>query len=224
MFMITVEPDQRVVHYRDGRLVGVLEPGRYRRSRRSRYVPVDVRQQLTQTAPQEVLTSDGVSVKVSATVRWAVADAAAYLQAANDPFSFVYLAVQVALREQLSEVEVAALLGTARAGVTEALTAAATAAGQPLGIAVADVVIKDVIVPADLRNAYAEVITTRQRAQAQLEAARAETAALRSMANGAKLLDDHPALAMLRMIQAAPYGTKIILGSVPQAEAAAEEA
>src|SRR5690606_32740398 len=69
---ITVEPEQRVVHYRDGRLVGVLEPGRYRRRRRSRYVPVDIRQQLTPTAPQEVLTSDGVSVKVSATVRWAI--------------------------------------------------------------------------------------------------------------------------------------------------------
>lgn len=223
MFMITVEPDQRVVHYRDGRLVGVLEPGRYRRSRRSRYVPVDIRQQLTQTAPQEVLTSDGVSVKVSATVRWAVSDAAGYLQAATDPFSFVYLAVQVALREQLSGFEVADLLGAARANVTEALTAAAVGSGEPLGIAVADVVIKDVVVPVELRNAYAELVTTKQRAQAQLESARAETAALRSMANGAKLLDDHPALAMLRMIQAAPYGTKIILGNVSPAEAGAED-
>lgn len=223
MFMITVEPDQRVVHYRDGRLVGVLEPGRYRRSRRSRYVPVDVRQQLTQTAPQEALTSDGVSVKVSATVRWAVADGAVFLQAANEPFSFVYLAVQVALREQLAAVEVADLLGSARAGVTEALSAAAVAAGQPLGIAVSDVVIKDVVVPAELRTAYAELVTTKQRAQAQLESARAETAALRSLANGAKLLDDHPALAMLRMIQAAPYGTKIVLGSVPPAEVNAAE-
>ena len=222
MFMITVEPDQRMVHYRDGRLVGVLEPGRYRRSRRSRYVPVDIRQQLTTTSPQEVLTADGVSVKVSATVRWAVGDAAPYLQGARDPFSFVYLAIQVALREQLSGFEVAELLRSARAGVTEALTAAAVATGEPLGLAVAEVVIKDVIVPTELRNAYAELVTTKQRAQAQLEAARAETAALRSMANGAKLLDDHPSLAMLRMIQAAPYGTKIVLGTVPAAEAGSE--
>ncbi len=84
-------------------------------------------------------------------------------------------------------------------------------------------VIKDVVVAVELRTAYAELVTTKQRAQAQLEAARAETAALRSMANGAKLLDDHPALAMLRMIQAAPYGTKIILGKVSPVEAGAED-
>jgi regulator of protease activity HflC (stomatin/prohibitin superfamily) len=103
------------------------------------------------------------------------------------------------------------------------VTAAAVEAADPLGLTVADVVIKDVIVPVELRSAYAELVTTKQRAQEQLEAARAETAALRSMANGAKLLDDHPALAMLRMIQAAPYGTKIVLGTVPAAEAASEE-
>ena len=94
----------------------------------------------------------------------------------------------------------------------EALTAAAREAGRPLGISVDSVMIKDVIVPTELRAAYAELVTTRQRAQAQLETARAETAALRSMANAAKLLDDHPALAQLRMIQAAPYGTKIVFG------------
>lgn len=204
-------------------LVGVLGPGRYRRSLRSRYVPVDIRQRLNQTAPQEVLTSDGVTVKVSATVRWAVADPVTYLQSASDPFSFIYLAVQVALREQLSGFEVADLFGTARTTVTDAFTTAAVTAGEQFGVAVQDVVIKDVILPPDLRSAYAELVTTKQRAQAQLEAARAETAALRSMANGAKLLDDHPSLAMLRMIQAAPYGTKIVLGDVPAAERGTDE-
>jgi hypothetical protein len=33
--------------------------------------------------------------------------------------------------------------------------------------------------------------------------------ALRSLANGAKLLDDHPALAQLRMIQSLPIGSTI---------------
>lgn len=54
--------------------------------------------------------------------------------------------------------------------------------------------------------------TARSQGQAKLEAARAETAALRSLANAAKLLDDHPALARLRLVQAAPYGTKIVIG------------
>ncbi len=41
--------------------------------------------------------------------------------------------------------------------------------------------------------------------------ARAETAALRSLANGAKLLDAHPALARLRLVQAAPHGAQVVL-------------
>ena len=31
------------------------------------------------------------------------------------------------------------------------------------------------------------------------------------MANAAKVLDDHPALARLRLVQAAEYGAKVIL-------------
>ena len=74
-----------------------------------------------------------------------------------------------------------------------------------------DVVVKDVVLPGDLRAAYAELVIGRHRAQAQLEAARAETAALRSLANGAKLLDDHPSLAQLRLVQALPPGSRVEL-------------
>jgi regulator of protease activity HflC (stomatin/prohibitin superfamily) len=72
-------------------------------------------------------------------------------------------------------------------------------------------VIKDIVLPAELRAAYADVLTARQRGQVQLETARAESAALRSMANAAKLLDEHPALARLRLVQAATYGSKLVL-------------
>ena len=74
-----------------------------------------------------------------------------------------------------------------------------------------EVVVKDVILPHELRSAYAELVTAKARGAAQLEAARAETAALRSMANGAKLLDEHPALARLRLVQALPPGSTLEL-------------
>ena len=44
-----------------------------------------------------------------------------------------------------------------------------------------------------------------------LEEARAETAALRSLANGARLLDAHPALAQQRLVQSMPPGTRLVL-------------
>lgn len=211
MRKIIVEPSESVVEYRDGVLVGVLAAGRYPRQRRSRYVPVDRRSTITQVAPQEVLTADGVSIKVSVSLQWSVVDPVAYLEQTQDPLAVVYLAVQLELRERLSELEVAEVVRQGRRAVTDALTTAAIGAATPLGIAVTAAQIKDVVVPAELRAAYAELVTIKQRAQAQLETARAETAALRSMANAAKLLDDHPALARLRMIQAAPYGSTLVI-------------
>jgi len=129
-----------------------------------------------------------------------------------DPHGVVYLAVQVALRDALVDVPVEEAVRSVRRDLGSTLSAAARRAGEPVGLDVREVVVKDVILPADLRSAYAELVSARTRGQAQLEAARAETAALRSLANGAKLLDEHPALARLRLVQALPPGSSVQLG------------
>jgi len=208
---ITVSAHERALEYVDGVCTRVLAPGRYRTVRRATYQRVPVLERIVTTAPQDVLTSDGVSVRVTAAVRWRVADPQQFVETVVDPAGLVYLAVQIALRDALVAVEVDALVREARlAG--DALLDRARAAGATVGIDVAEVVVKDVILPPELRSAYAELVTARTRGLAQLEAARAETAALRSLANGAKLLDDHPALARLRLVQALPYGSTVELG------------
>ena len=53
----------------------------------------------------------------------------------------------------------------------------------------------------------AQVVNARQEGLAALERARGETAALRNLANAAKLLDDHPRLLQLRMLQAVGEST-----------------
>ena len=208
---LTVHAHEQAVVHVDGRLVAVLDPGRYPARRRQVVTRVDVRDQVSTVAPQELLTADGVSVKVSAALTWRVADAARHLQVAQDPLAEVYLAVQLVLREQLAALEVADLLRAGRADVAAALTERARAVGEPLGIAVRAAVVKDVVLPADLRAAYAELVATRQRGLARLEAARSETAALRSLANGARLLEDHPALARLRVVESAPPGSQVVI-------------
>jgi len=161
--------------------------------------------------PQEVPTADGLSVRVSASIRWVPADARLFLEVAQAPLDLVYLAVQVALRDLVAAVDVTeAVVQLRQAGPDAALTAA-RAAGAAVGVEVRDVVVKDVLVPHELRAAQAELVTARIRGLAELEKARAETAALRSLANAAKLLDDHPALAQLRLVQALPYGSKLEL-------------
>lgn len=209
---LTVFSHERAVEYVDGVCTRVLGPGRHRQPRRATYRRVQVLDQVVTTAPQEVLTADGVSVRVTAAVRWRVADPRAYVETVADPTGLVYLAVQVALRDALAAVDVEALVRDARRLTGAALVEAARGAGASVGVEVVDVVVKDVILPPDLRSAYAELVTARTRGQAQLEAARSETAALRSLANGAKLLDEHPALARLKLVQALPYGSTLELG------------
>ena len=71
-----------------------------------------------------------------------------------------------------------------------------------LRAAVADVEIRDVILPGDVRQAFAEVLRARADGRAALERARGESAALRNLANGARVLQDNPGLMNLRILQA----------------------
>lgn len=224
-FTITVPAHTAMVEYRHGALERVLTPGRHPRGwgqRTRRWV--DLREALLSISPQEVLTADGVSVRVSAVVRWVVTDPVAFLERTTDPLAAVYLATQVALRDALAGLGVDAL---GRRGVGPAtgsdasdassasglgqLTAAVASVAAEVGVEVREVVLKDVILPAEVRSAALELVTAQARGAAQLEAARAETAALRSLANAAKLLDAHPALAQLRLVQAAPFGTQLVV-------------
>lgn len=206
---ITVSPGTQLVEYVRGAFTRVLEPGRHRRPwHTAEYVRVQTRAQLATLAPQEVPTADGLTVRATAAVRWSVTDARQYLDVAVAPFDHVYLAVQVALRDAVVTAGAAEAAAVLRA---TSLLEAAEAAGREVGITVHDVVVKDVLLPTELRSAQAELVTARTRGQAELEKARAETAALRSLANAAKLLDEHPALAQLRLVQALPYGAKVEL-------------
>jgi len=213
MFLVhvTVPAHTAAVELVDGTPVRVLEPGRHRRARRATYRQVDLREQLLAVAPQEILTADGVQVRVSAAVRWTVADPVAWLVRAADPVGLVYLGTQVALRDAVAGLTLESVAQRGSGVEAAALTAAVGSVARPVGVAVTEVVVKDVIVPAELRAATLELVTARQRGAAQLEAARAETAALRSLANGARLLDDHPALARMRLVQTAPPGTQLVL-------------
>jgi regulator of protease activity HflC (stomatin/prohibitin superfamily) len=203
LWSFTVPTRTAYVAYRHGIVQAVLPTGRHRRGWGMTYIPVDLRERLHAIAPQDVPVQDGITVRVSAAVRWRVSDPVAFVERTEDPLAAVHLATQVALREALAPLTVAEVV--------------ARGAGAPqvdlrtVGVLVHEVVIKDVILPAEVRAAAMELVTARSRGLAQLEAARAETAALRSLANGARLLDEHPALARLRLVQAAPYGSRVVL-------------
>jgi regulator of protease activity HflC (stomatin/prohibitin superfamily) len=211
LFHVTVAARQVALEYRHGALTRVLPSGRHRRRFGAQLTRVDLRESLLPIAPQEILTAEGIGVRVSSAVRWSVAEPVDFVERTTDPLGTVYLAAQVALREAFVG-RAAEELATRGAVLDEAaLTGAVAEVARTVGVLVHEVVVKDVILPAELRHAATEVVAARARGAAQLEAARAETAALRSLANGAKLLDAHPALARLRLVQAAPHGAQVVL-------------
>ena len=207
----TVQPWQVALERRDGEPTRVLPPGRHAQHKRAAYDVLDLREHIDVVPAQELLTADGITVKVSAVWVWTIADPIAFTEKVRDPVHAVYLAIQLALRDALATQEAEALVRAPRRGLAAGLTDAVARAAAEVGIRLVDVVVKDVVLPVELRMAYSELVVGRHRAQAQLEGARAETAALRSLANGAKLLDDHPSLAQLRLVQALPPGSRVEL-------------
>lgn len=208
---LTVEAGQCALVYRDGTLSRVLRPGRHRLCGAVSTVVVDLRERLVTLAPQEVLTSDAVSLRVTVALRIAITDAVAYVEKADNPVAGVYLAAQIALRDITAGLAAEDVMRRSTRIDASAIRDAAREAGARTGVDVLDAYVKDVIVPAEIRTAAMQLVTAKTRGAAQLEAARAETAALRALANAGKLLDAHPALAQLRLVQQVPYGSRVVL-------------
>jgi regulator of protease activity HflC (stomatin/prohibitin superfamily) len=208
--MITVMSWERAVHYRRGQLVGVLEPGRYRHwGSTHRHVRVDMRSLTIAVAPQDIATSDALTVKVTAGLVVRVVDPVAYVEQTVNAYETVYDAAKAALRTIVR----ARTFEEIAAGIpVEEVPAEVRDAARAVGYEVETFSVRDVIPPADVRRAAEELVTARQRALVALEEARGQSAVLRHLANVAGVLEDHPALASLRLAEVAgAHGGSIVI-------------
>lgn len=217
MARVTVMEYERVVRFVDGEFVDVLGPGRhrYRKWWRTKLERIDMRARWLVVPGQEMLTADGITVTISATVRIQVSDPHAHLTAAQDAQQEVYIAVQRALRDAVAARELSEVMAQ-RGSLGETFREPVTTAGAAVGIDVMEVAVRDVMFAADMRRALAETALAREKGRAELERARAEAAALRSLANTARLLEDHPALLQLRTLQAAEKPGNTVVLAPPQ--------
>jgi regulator of protease activity HflC (stomatin/prohibitin superfamily) len=89
-----------------------------------------------------------------------------------------------------------------------------------LGLKLISVNLKDIMVSGDLKRSFAQVVKARKEGQASLERARGETAALRSLANAARMVQDSPELMQLRMLQtiSESSGNTFVVGLSPSAK------
>jgi regulator of protease activity HflC (stomatin/prohibitin superfamily) len=216
---VTVYEYERGLRYTRGRFAGLLAPGMYW------IIPwltsvrwVDMRATSTSIAGQEVLTADGVGLKVSIAARFEVADPETAINRVDNYQTALYQDLQLALRQIVGGVTIDDLLQK-RAELGRQLTELATPGAEQLGLRLLDAEIKDVTFPGELKRIFTQVVKARQEGLAALERARGETAALRNLANAARMLEQNPSLLQLRLLQVAGQstGNSLVIGVPPQA-------
>jgi regulator of protease activity HflC (stomatin/prohibitin superfamily) len=176
---------------------------------------IDLRKASLLVAGQEVLTADTVSLKISLLVTYQVTEPVKAAHETQNSLGDLYNVAQLALRAVVNAVAVEALLNQ-RLEIGAQLLARVQPEAAKIGINVLAVEVKDVMFPAELKRAFADVLKAKQEGQAALERARGESASLRNLANAAHVLEGNPALMNLRLMQslsaAQNAGNTLVLG------------
>lgn len=188
----------------DGAFQRRLEPGMHSFWNVGRLVNVkvvDTRQHALDVTGQEVLTRDKVSIRVNLVARYRVTDPVKAVAAVKDYGDALYRALQHAFRQSLASKTLDELLS--RKGDTDA-EAASTVKSEmaAIGIDVADIAIKDVILPGDMREILNKVVAAEKEAEAQVIRRREETNATRSLLNTAKVMAENPVMLRLKELEA----------------------
>lgn len=210
----TVHDYQRGLRYRNGRLVGLLDPGTHIAVRPFTEIQLLDGRPTSVTVPgQEILTADGVALRASLTARYVVADPVAAVHNDQNYVSALYTALHGGLREALAGRTADEVLA-ARAEIGPAVGGAVASELARLGVELLGVDVRDVMVPGELKRAFAGIVAARREGEAALERARGETAALRSLANAGRMIEDNPGLLQLRILQqlGGSSGNTIMLG------------
>jgi regulator of protease activity HflC (stomatin/prohibitin superfamily) len=203
----------------DGKHVETLAPGRYalwKNVAAVKLVALDLRETVLDVAGQEIMTADKVTLRINAGVTYRIVDPVRAVSATDDVRQALYREVQHALRATIGARELDALLAGKDEAGREVEQALRTRAAE-LGLALASVGIRDIVLPGDMRELMNKVTEAKKAAEANLIARREETAAIRSQANTAKLLVEHPTLMRLRELEvlekiASAGNLKVVLG------------
>lgn len=213
---ITIFEYQRGLKYVKGRYRETLGPGQYWVSKKVHIVPVDVRPTFVTVPGQEVLTTDGVAVKATIAAQYEVVDPNLAINKDVSYQGTTYLLLQMSLRKIIGSETLEALLqnrDTAAAKLRDAIAHELETRG--LRLISAD--LKDIMLPGEIKKAFGQVLKAQKDGLAALERARGESAALRNLANAAKMIEENPNLLQLRALQVlGETGGNTLLFGVPQ--------
>jgi regulator of protease activity HflC (stomatin/prohibitin superfamily) len=202
-FRTTIWPWEAGLLYVNGRFERILEPGRHWHGIAGREVTrIPTARQVHILPAQEVLTADGFPVKLGVVVEYRIADPRRAQEETGGRWTdALHTGVQLAIRGPVLSRGLDAVLADRGALEAEFLPPVQAALDR-IGIVVERVALRDLVLPAEIRRMVTEVERAKREGLAALERARGEQAALRSLANAARLLKGNPELHALRVLQA----------------------
>lgn len=203
---------QRGLLYVNGKLEQVLEPGRYGLQVDGREVAVvhmDMREQEVQITGQEVMTSDKVTLRINLVVKFQIVDPVACATQQANLSGALYTEAQMAARRYIAGASVDHLLES-RNDASRIMMESVQARADVWGVKLLQIDLKDVVLPGEMKSLLNQVIEAEKRAAANLIMRREETAATRSQANTARMMENNPTLLRLKELET----IKEIAGSV----------
>ena len=151
-------------------------------------------------AGQEIMTADKVTLRLNAVVTYKVADPLKAVTTVEDYRQALYREAQLALRGVIGTRELDVLLSDKDA-VARELDGIVRGRVAGFGVEVVALGIRDVILPGEMKDLMNKVTEAKKAAEAALITRREETAAMRSQANTAKILESSPTLMRLRELE-----------------------
>ena len=192
---------ERGVVFRLGRIIGakgpgliILIPGI------DKMVKVDLRTVTLDVPPQDIITRDNVSVKVSAVVYFRVLDAIkAIVDVADFHFATSQLA-QTTLRSVCGQGELDNLLAE-RDEINDRIQSILDKDTEPWGVKVSKVEVKEIDLPEGMRRAMAKQAEAERERRSAIINAEGEFQAAQRLADAATIISASPAALQLRYLQ-----------------------
>ena len=192
---------ERGVIFRLGRLIAQKGPGLiYLIPIVDRMVRIDLRTVTLTVPPQEVITKDNVTVRVTAVAYFRVIDSN---KAVTEVENFLLATSQIGqttLRSVLGKAELDALLSE-RERLNVELQQIIDEQTEPWGVKVTTVEVKDVELPADMQRAIARQAEAERERRAKIISADGEFQAAEKLSQAANIISLNPATLQLRYLQ-----------------------
>lgn len=200
---VVVEEGFAAVVFHNGEHLKTFGPGRYmfwKNLGRLRIQQVDLRETVIDVSGQEIMTADNVTLRLNAQVVYRVTDPHRAVNVAENLPQALYREAQLALRAIIGACALDALLSGKEMVAAELEGMLRQRTGN-FGLEIVRLGIRDLILPGDMKELLNQVIQARKAAEANLIVRREETAAMRSQANTARLLESNPTLMRLRELE-----------------------